>query len=177
MTCVIRTAASPAALATAVRAAVAAVDPMVPIDSLMPVTDLVKRSVASEEFAMKILLVFSVAALLLAALGIYGVMSNSVAQRTGEIAVRMALGAEPRSVVRLILFQGVLLTASGIALGVAGSVALSRFIASMLFEIQATDLVSLVGASSLLGATALAVSLWSAGKAARIQPIRALREL
>lgn len=177
MTCVIRTAASPAALATAVRAAVAAVDPMVPIDSLMPVTDLVKRSVASEEFAMKILLVFSVAALLLAALGIYGVMSNSVAQRTGEIAVRMALGAEPRSVVRLILFQGVLLTASGIALGVAGSVALSRFIASMLFEIQATDLVSLVGASSLLGATALAVSLWSAGRAARIQPIRALREL
>jgi putative ABC transport system permease protein len=177
MTCVLRTAGSPASVAPEIRSVVARVDPSVPIDSLMPVTDLIKQSVANQEFAMKILLAFSAAALLLAALGIYGVMSNAVAQRTGEIAVRMALGAAPRSIVGLILTQGLMLTISGLALGVGISLMLSRYISSMLYEIQPTDWVPLVEASALLGMTAIGVSLWSAGRAARIQPTMALREL
>jgi putative ABC transport system permease protein len=177
MTCVIRTAGSQTELASSVRKVVSSVDPLVPIDSLLPVTDVVRRSVASQMFAMKILVFFSVAALLLAVLGIYGVMSNAVAQRTGEIAVRMALGAAPRSVIWLVLRQGALLSALGIAIGIATSIGMSRFIASMLFEIQPTDPISLAAASMILGGAALAVCLWSATRAAQIQPVRALREL
>jgi putative ABC transport system permease protein len=151
------------------------VDSEQPVDSIIPLTDLVRGSVADQHFAMNLFMVFSGAALLLATLGIYGVMSYSVTQRTGEIGVRMALGAQTRDVLWMVVRQGVLLIAIGIAGGLVGAVLLTRFIASMLYGVGAADPLTLAAASLTLGIAAFAACLLSARRATRIDPITALR--
>jgi putative ABC transport system permease protein len=174
-TFVVRTTGDVKALSGAVRGAVVAVDSEQPVDSIIPLTDLVRGSVGNQHFAMNLFMVFSGAALLLATLGIYGVMSYSVTQRTGEIGVRMALGAQTRDVLWMVVRQGVLLIAIGIAGGLVGAVLLTRFIASMLYGVGAADPLTLAAASLTLGIAAFAACLLSARRATRIDPITALR--
>jgi len=175
LTFVVRTGASPVGLAGAMRSAILSVDPEQPLDGARPLADLVKGSVANQRFALNMLGVFSGAALLLATLGIYGVMAFSVAQRTCEIGVRMALGAQQKDVLRMIAIQGLKLIGVGVVLGFAGSIALSRLIASMLYGIKASDPLALGAAPVILSVAAFSACLVSARRAARIDPNVALR--
>jgi putative ABC transport system permease protein len=175
-TVVLRTDASPKGLLAQMRAAVLSVDPEQPVDTARPLTDLVTGSVSNQRFALNLLLVFSGAALLLATIGIYGVMAYSVAQRTGEIGVRMALGAQRSDVLWMIAGQGARLIAIGLVLGVLGALALTRFIASLLYGVGATDPLALGAAPVVLAAAAFAACMLSARRATRIEPVAALRQ-
>jgi putative ABC transport system permease protein len=174
-TFVLRTSGSTPGLSAAIRSAVRSVDPDQPIDRVRQLAEIIDGSVASQRFAMNLFMVFSGAALFLATIGIYGVMAYSVSQRTGEIGVRMALGAQSRDVLWMIVRQGALLIAIGIAGGLAGALLLTRFIASMLFGVGAADPLTLAGASLTLALAATAACLVSAVSATRIEPMAALR--
>lgn len=172
---VLRVSGNPPGLSGAVRSAIASVDRDQPADNVRPLSDLIEGSVASERFAMRLLMVFSAVALLLATIGIHGVMASSVSQRTSEIGVRMALGANPSDVLRMVALQGLTLIAIGIAGGLVGALVLSRVISSMLFEVGALDPLTLAGACLVLGLAAFAACMLSAFRATRIDPIVALR--
>ncbi len=135
----------------------------------------VAESLSSRRFYALLLGSFAGVALILAAMGIYGVMSYSVSQRTHEIGVRMALGAERRDVLRQVITRGLLLTVVGVVLGVAASFGLTRFISSQLYGVSATDPVTFTGISLLLVAVALAACYIPARKAATVDPQVALR--
>lgn len=119
---------------------------------------------------------FGLLGMLLASVGIYGVMAYMVAQRTSEIGIRMALGAQPRDVLRLVVGQGMRLVVTGIVLGVACSLALSRLMSSLLFEISPTDPMTFVTVSGVLAAVALLAGWLPALRASRIDPVLALRD-
>jgi putative ABC transport system permease protein len=174
-TFVMRTSGSPAGLSGAIRSAIRSIDPDQPIADVRQLSDIVDGSVANQRFAMNLFMVFSGAALLLATIGIYGVMAYSVTQRTGEIGVRMALGAQSRDVLWMIVRQGALLIAIGIAGGLVGAFVLTRFIASMLYGVGAADPLTLGAASLTLALAAFAACLLSALRATRIEPTVALR--
>jgi putative ABC transport system permease protein len=158
-----------------IQSAIRSIDPEQPVGNIRPLADLVKGSISSQRFAMNLFMVFSAAALLLATIGIYGVMAYSVTQRTAEIGVRMALGAQHGDILRMIAGQGARLIAIGIACGLAGSLVLTRFIASMLYGVGAADPATMAGACLVLGLAALSACLLSARRATRIEPITALR--
>jgi ABC-type antimicrobial peptide transport system permease subunit len=120
--------------------------------------------------------IFALAALALAAVGIYGVLAYSVERRTQEIGIRMALGATPTGVLRLVIGQGSRLTSVGIVLGLAGAFALTRVLQKMLFGVTASDTVTFAGAALLLGTVAVVASVIPAWRAARIDPVTALRQ-
>ena len=140
---VIKGSGSAPALASAVRTAVREINPALPVYELKTMSDLVSESVVRPRFLSILLSIFSMTALLLAAVGIYGVMSYSVSQRTQEIGVRMALGARTSSVLGMVLSQGIALSAIGLGIGLAGALALARFMAGLLFEVSVTDSVDL----------------------------------
>ncbi len=176
LTLVVRTThADPTALAEPIRNAVRALDPSVPIYDLASLPALVERSAASRRFVMRLLGGFAATALLLAAIGLYGVIAQSVAQRTREIGIRMALGASPRSVVLLVLSGGAAIVGLGLAAGIAGALGAGRFLSAVLYEVRPTDPVSLAGAAVLLAAVALAAHWLPARRAARVDPVEALR--
>jgi putative ABC transport system permease protein len=133
------------------------------------------ESVARERFIALLLMVFAALALTLAAIGIYGVMSYSVAQRTQEIGIRLALGAQRREVLKLIISQGATLTLIGISLGLASAVALTRFLSSLLFSLSATDPVTFVVIAVLLMVVALLACYLPARRATKVDPMVALR--
>jgi putative ABC transport system permease protein len=175
MTFTIRTAGSPATLASAAQQAIHAVDSTQPLSRVMALEDYVGISVQGRRFSSILLSAFAVIALLLSALGIYGVTSYSVAQRTREIGIRMALGAQRKEVFALLLRQAVFLVVFGVALGVIASSALTRFLASMLFEVSPTDPATfLIVVFLLVGIAALAYWI-PARRAMRVDPIVALR--
>jgi len=174
-TFVVSTSGATAGLSGGIRSAIRSVDPEQPVGSIRPLTELVKGSVSSQHFAMSLFMVFSAAALLLASIGIYGVMAYSVTQRTGEIGVRMALGAQHGDILWLIAGQGVRLIAIGIAGGLVASLILTRFMASMLYGVGAADPMTMAGACAVLGVAGFAACLLSAARATRIEPIAALR--
>lgn len=122
-----------------------------------------------------LLALFALVALILASVGIYGVMAYSVAQRTNEMGIRMALGAQKSDVINLVLRQGLRLTLVGVVIGVAGSLALTRVLEAQLFGITATDLPTFLGVSTLLMLVALAACLIPAMRAMRVNPMEALR--
>jgi putative ABC transport system permease protein len=165
----------PIRLAAAVRAAVRATDREQPIAKMHTMGELVERATARQRFNLLLLSIFAASALLLAAVGIYGVMSYTVAQRTSEIGIRMALGARPADVLRLVVGQGMRVALAGIAAGVAGAALLSRAMAGLLFGIRATDVVTYVGIAVLLAGVALVASYLPARRATRIDPLAALR--
>jgi predicted permease len=170
-----RTGADPARFASAIRAAVSAVDPSEPVHDLKTMQDLVENSLAPRRFVVRLLTFFAAAALLLAALGLYGVIGYSVAQRTQEIGIRVALGAGSGNVLGLVIGQGVRLALAGTAIGFASSVALAGWLRTQLFGIGAFDPLTLaITAAVLIGAAVLA-SYIPARRAMRINPVDALR--
>jgi putative ABC transport system permease protein len=175
MTIVVRTDGPPDGVAVALRGTLAQIDRDLPLYDVSLMTDLVARNTAAPEFYTVLLLSFSLLALLLAAAGIYGVMAHSVAQRTHEIGIRIALGARPGRVVRLMVGEGMGLVAVGCALGIAGAFAATRVLSRFLYSISATDRGTFALFSLLLGAVALLACYLPARRAAGIDPIRALR--
>jgi putative ABC transport system permease protein len=172
---VIRTNGSPAALLGALRPAVYAVDKDQPIGAIRPLEEIMADSLARQRFAMTLLTVFSLVALVIAAVGIYGVMAYSVVQRTGEFGIRMALGAQQSDVLRLVLTQGGKLIGLGLVIGLAATLAASRAMGSMLFNTSAQDPLTLGAITILLAAVALVACLLPANRATKVNPIEALR--
>ena len=172
---VVRSTADPAALGSAARGAVAALDKDVPVTSLSTMDDVVTTSVAPPRFRTVLVSIFALVGLLLAAIGIYGVMAYAVAERTHELGVRIALGAERRDVVRLVLGEALVLAAAGVAVGVAGALATTRLIQSLLFGVTTTDAMTFAGISVLLFATAIVASWIPTRRALRVDPMVALR--
>jgi len=175
MTFTIRTSGPPSSLSSAAQQAIHLLDPTQPLSRVMPLDDYVGLSVQGRRFSSILLAGFAAIALLLSALGIYGVTAFSVAERTREIGIRMALGAEEKEVFSLLLRQSVVLVAFGIALGVATSAALTRFLASMLFDVRPTDPATFVSVVVLLVGVA-ALACWiPARRATRVDQLAALR--
>jgi putative ABC transport system permease protein len=172
---VIRTSGDPLAMATAVRAEVRALDPNTPIIGMSTMDRVLGESIAERKFQAMLLSVFSGIALLLAAIGIYGLMYQAVARRTHEIGVRMALGAGARDVLAMILREGVGLALGGTLLGLALALALTRALATLLYGVGATDPVTFAGAAGILIVTAIAASAIPALRATRVDPMEALR--
>jgi putative ABC transport system permease protein len=175
MSIVIRTASAPEKLAEAFRRQVAELDKEQPIARIGTMDDLLSRSLVQPRIYSTMLAAFTAMALLLAAVGLYGVMSFAVGQRTHEIGVRMALGAQGRSVLRMVLSQGLTLVSAGVLLGIAGAFALTRAIEKLLFGISPTDPWSFLTASVLLVGVAMAACYLPARRATRVDPVIALR--
>ena len=172
---VVRTAGDPAKLAGTLRSEVRALDPTLPVESVQPMTDMVSDSVAQPRFRTTLLGLFGLVAFLLAAIGTYGVISYSVGQRTREVGIRMALGAGRRDVLRLVIGEGLVLTAAGLAIGAVGALILTRYLASLLFEVGRLDpaTYAVVGVTLLLAGV---LACWiPARRAARVDPLTALR--
>ena len=172
---VLRTSGDPMSIVPSVRHAVAEVDPNKPAGNIRTVEQNLDRQVQYLRLYIVLLGVFGAVAAVLAAIGIYGVMAYSVAERTREIGIRMALGAGARDVLALVVRQALLLTGIGLTLGLAASFALTRVIKSALYEVTATDPATYVGVSALLIAVALAASFIPTRRAARVDPTVALR--
>jgi putative ABC transport system permease protein len=166
----------PSALLARLRDAVRAVDPTQPVYALQSMSDVVAATVAPRRTNTILLTVFGALAVLLAAVGVYAVLSYGVAQRTREIGVRVALGAQRGDVVGLIVREGAALSAVGILIGLAGALALSRFIGSILYQVSPHDVRVFLAAPVLLGVVAVAATLLPALRATRVDPLTALRE-
>jgi putative ABC transport system permease protein len=175
MTLVIRTKGEPTAIAGAARNVIRTLDPEQPVADVRTMESLIGTSVARARFNTLLLTIFSTVALLLAGLGIYGVMAYSVAQRTHEIGVRMALGARATDVLRLVVRRGMALALAGVAIGVAASFALTWLMKTLLFNVSATDPLTFAGIPLLLIFVALMACLIPARRAAKVDPMVALR--
>ena len=172
----IRTDSEPTALAAAVNAAVWDIDPEQPVSDVATMSDRVASAVATPRFNSLLLGSFAAVAVILAALGIYGVVSFSVGQRTAEIGVRMALGASRQRVRAMVLRQGMAAVVIGLGIGVAAALGLTRLITSMLYSVTTTDPVTYVTVAGVLAAVAALACLIPAVRATRIEPVSALRE-
>jgi putative ABC transport system permease protein len=172
---VIRTAGDPARLAAAVRSEVMALDPDLPVFDVRTMNDVLKESVAPRRLYMTLLGLFAGVAVTLAAIGLYGVMSYSVTQRTHELGIRMALGARQRDVLRLVVGQGMALAFAGIALGVIGAFGLTWLLSSLLFSVSATDPIIFIAIPLILAGVALGASFVPARRATKVDPMVALR--
>src|SRR5690348_6591823 len=170
-----RTEANPAAMLPALRQAIWSVDKDAPITDVYTMDQIASDSVAEPRYQAVLLGSFGALGLILAMVGIYGVISYSVTQRTSEIGIRMALGAQPNSVLRMILREGMFLAAAGIVAGIAGALALGRVLCSLLFEIKPTDPVTFIGVSIALALVTFAACYLPARRAMRVDPIVALR--
>jgi putative ABC transport system permease protein len=175
MSLVVRTSVEPASLASAVRQAAAEVDQTQPLSNLVTMETLVSESVSQPRFNLFLLGLFGGLALLLAAAGIYGVMAYGVAQRTNELGLRLALGAQTRDIMKLILRQGVRLISIGLALGLVAALALTRLMKSLLFGVSATDAATFAAVALLLMLVALLACWIPARRAAKVDPMIALR--
>jgi predicted permease len=164
-----------AQLGDAVRSVVENLTPNVPVHSVVTMDQIVTRSMANRRFSLELLGVFATAALLLAAIGIYGVMSYTFSQRTHEVGVRVALGAQRRDILRLAISEGMFVVAIGLLIGLAGTLAVTRVFQSMLFGVNASDPITLIGVTGILAAVALLACYIPARRATRVDPLVALR--
>jgi predicted permease len=175
MNLVVRSTMDPASLTSAIRASVAAIDKDQPIFDVHTMQQLVDDSISTRRLTLVLLGIFSALALILAAIGIYGVMAYSVALRTQEIGIRMALGAQQKDVLRLILGQGARIAFFGVTIGLVAAAALARLLSSLLFSVSASDPITFAAVSILLVAIALLACYIPARRALRVDPIIALR--
>jgi predicted permease len=171
----VRTTVEPTGLTPNIKREIAAIDATLPLSHIATMEEVATRSITSQRFNMLLLGLFAALGLLLAAVGIYGVMSYTVAQSTHEIGIRMALGAQAGSVMRLVVGQGMILALIGMVIGIAASLALTRLMKSFLFGVSATDPMTFVLYSSILLAVALSACLVPARRAMRVDPMVALR--
>jgi putative ABC transport system permease protein len=174
MTLVVRTSGDPSSLAAAVREQVRAIDK----DQPMTVTTMervLSTSVGRQRFNALLLGIFGSVALILAVVGVFGVINYSVAERTHEFGIRIALGAQTGDVLKLVLKQGIVLIVIGVAVGLAGALALTRVLATLLYEVSATDPATFAGISLLLIAVALLANYIPARRATKVDPVVALR--
>jgi ABC-type antimicrobial peptide transport system permease subunit len=175
MTLVVKAAQHPLALVPAVRATVRRLDPAVPLANVRTMDEVVAASKAAPRLAGGLLALFAGLALALAAIGVYGVLSYAVTERTSEIGVRMALGAEARQVLRMVLGDGLRLAAAGVGCGLLLALALTRLMGALLHEVSAVDPATFGGVAALLVAVAVLASLLPARRATRVDPATALR--
>ncbi len=172
---VVRTVGDPLSLAPAVRQQVWAIDANMPVVDVMSMEQRVAESVAPRRFQMMLFGAFAAVALVLAAIGVYGVISHSVSRRTHEIGIRMALGAQPRDVLAMVIRQGVSLALVGVVIGLAAALALARVMAGLLFDVKGTDPAIFVSTTLLLVIVALIASYIPARRATKVDPMIALR--
>jgi putative ABC transport system permease protein len=161
-------------MVAAIRREILALDKDQAVFNIATMEELVSESIALRRFSMLLLGLFAVLALILAAIGIYGVIAQSVSQRTHEIGIRMALGAQARDVLKLVIGQGMSLTLIGIVVGLAGAFALTRLLASLLFGVGTTDPMTFLWIPVLLAAVSFLACYLPARRAARLDPIKAL---
>ncbi|HEX4682329.1 MAG TPA: ABC transporter permease [Gemmatimonadaceae bacterium] len=175
MTAVVRSANDPASLAAGMRAAVRALDANVAISRVATMRSVVGDSIASRRFATVLLAGFAALALILSGIGIYGVVSYGVSQRTYEIGVRVAMGASPRAIMRLVLEEGVRMAAIGLLLGLIGAVAVDRLLTSLLVGVSGHDAATFAGVSLVLALVAASACVMPARRATAVSPTEALR--
>ena len=175
MTLVVRTAGDPLAISGSVREQVHSLDREQPLYNLRSFEQVLSSSISRPRFNMFLITILACLALLLAAIGIYGVIAYSVTQRTHEIGVRIALGATHGDVIRLVVRQGVLLAAAGLGIGLLAAIAVTRAMAALLYGISATDPATFLGVAVVLGGIAFIASYIPARRAARVDPLIALR--
>ena len=171
----LRTAADAGALNEAIRREVQAVDQTIPVFGIQTMDEVVGRSLAARRFALEIMGIFAIVAFLLACVGIYGVMAYAISQRTGEIGLRMALGARRGDILRVVLNEAMLIVIAGVGAGLIGSLLLTRFLQNLLFDIKPTDPLTFGALTILLAGVALLASFIPARRASRIDPLVALR--
>jgi putative ABC transport system permease protein len=175
MSLVIRGTQDPTRLTSAVRSEVQALDPNLPVSNIKPVRQMIDERISPKRLMTYILAAFGLIALLLASIGIYGVMSYAVTQRTQEIGVRMALGAQALDVLKLVIKKGMAMALVGVAIGLAGAYALTRVLANLLFKVAPTDLVTFAAVSISLIVVALVACYIPARRATKVDPLVALR--
>jgi ABC-type antimicrobial peptide transport system permease subunit len=166
---------TPASLAPEVRAALRRTDPALPVSDFQTLGELVQRAVSPRRFVLQVLGAFAVAALILASLGIYAVVSYSVGQRMHEFGIRMALGASGADVVRRVMMKTLALTATGIVIGLCGSLAVSKALSALLYGIESTDVVTFAAMATVLTGVALVAGYVPARRATRIDLASVLR--
>jgi putative ABC transport system permease protein len=172
---VIRSDQDPRGLASAIRAQFAAVDSSQPVFDISTMQQRIDDSIETPRFNMTLLTIFASLALILATVGIYGVISYFVSQRTHEIGIRMALGAAPSDVLRLVLGQGLVMILMGLALGLVGFLLLTRYLANLLYSIRPADPLTIIFVAALLVFVALAACYVPARRAVSVDPLAALR--
>ena len=175
MNLVVRTTSDPLSLVGAVKSQIQAIDKDLPIADAKSMQQLLAESVSGRRFNMLLLTVFAVVALMLAIVGIYGVMSYTVTQRTHEIGIRVAVGAQSRDVFRMVIGQGMMLAMIGVAFGLVGAFALTRLMTSMLFGVEPTDPATFVSIAVLLTGVALVACYIPGRRATKVNPLVALR--
>ena len=175
ITVLARTAQDPATVGSAMKSAILNVDRSQPIYAVQPMTDIVSQSISQRRFSLVLLAFFAASALFLAAVGLYGVMSYVVTQRTAEIGIRMALGARPGQVLLLVQRQGMLLVLSGLAIGLVGGLLLTSLMSSLLFHVAPRDPFALAAGAATLVLVSLLACYLPARRAARVDPLIALR--
>ena len=173
---VVRAAGKPEALMSQIRAALRSEDPNLAISEVTTLGEIVDRSLGREKLLAKLAGFFGVLALLLSSIGLYGVIAYSVARRRNEIGIRMALGAQPGSVLRMVLTESLAVVALGLAVGIPAALACGRLVSSLLYGVEPYDPLTIIGAAALLLVVALAASFLPARRAALLDPCAALRE-
>ena len=171
----VRTRGNPLRCVSAVRSAVLAIDRDQPISAVKTMDNVMEESEGQRQLAMTLLALFAAAAILLTTVGLYGVVAYSVVQRTRELGVRRALGAQTSDILSLVVAQGFVLTSAGIVLGAGGAFALTRILSSLLFQVKPTDPATFLGVSLLYLMVALAATFLPARRATRVDPMSALR--
>ncbi len=175
MSFTLRTSADPESLMASVRQVVRAADPTVPVSQVSTLSSILATSVARERFSMSLLVLFASVALVLAAIGVYGVISYGVSQRRGELGIRIALGAEPDDILRLVLIDGARLSLAGVGLGLVAASLLSRVIASQLYLVSPTDPATYVGVGVILTFVALTAAYLPARRTSKMDAVVALQ--
>jgi putative ABC transport system permease protein len=175
MALIVRTSGDASRFVSAVQKEIRAIDPEQPIADVRTMKEVISRSIARPRFNTMLLSIFAGVALILASVGLYGVMNYSATQRTHEVGIRMALGATRADIMRLVVGNGMMLTVTGIVIGVLASWGLTRVMANLLFGVTATDLPTYVGVSAVLATVALIANYIPARRATRVDPVIALR--